>query len=222
VNSLYGNVNLALDPVGSANILNSLLAAYGPQRAAAAQTFVTSAEYRKLIVTQDYKLYLKRSPNDFEIAYWQGQFQAGVTREQEIANLMGSSSFFNNVAPGVAGFAGPGTFTTFVQAAYKLLFPYYTVSTGEVNLWVNQLQAGTISTQGVALALDTSNRYLFRIQDATDGLVNKLYNQFLVRNVTTGEDNFWAQMYAGGARDEDVITNLVASPSYFTRTHPFP
>ncbi len=221
VESLYTNLGLPVDMAASTKVVNNLLAAYQPQRAAAVAFIVNSAEYRTDIVTQDFKTYLRRSPTPTEINAWLGQFAAGVTREKEIAALMSTNEYFQHAPANLHVGALPSNMT-FVELVYADLFPYYNASSGEINFWTNQLNAGQISRYQVALDLVSGNRYLFQVVDSQHGLVNALYNRFLGRNVTAPEVSYWQSVYASGGRDENVYIALMATSTYFLEPHPFP
>jgi len=146
---------------------------------------------------------------------------AGVTREKEIAALMSTNEYFQHAPANLHVGALPSNMT-FVELVYADLFPYYNASSGEINFWTNQLNAGQISRYQVALDLVSGNRYLFQVVDSQHGLVNALYNRFLGRNVTAPEVSYWQSVYASGGRDENVYIALMATSTYFLEPHPFP
>jgi hypothetical protein len=201
--SLYSSLHVPFDPVGEPANLNVLIAAYAPARLTAINTFLASPEYLTDVTILQYQKLLGRNPStgaNSEVSFWVGALSAGTTQEQQIASLMSSQEFFNR-APTILGQSGltPSN-TTFVQAAYKVLFPNYTPSQGEINNFVGQLNSGALSRVQVATILDTSTLYYFGANpaggDFVNGFVNRTYLHYLGRNATQGEINFWMTNYS--------------------------
>jgi hypothetical protein len=222
-NSLNPSLRLPANPAQAANTVTQLLNSYVSQRLAVVASIDTSTEYRTNVVKQDYQRFLLRAPTQAEINAWVGAFAAGFTREYEIANLIGTREFFTK-APDILNVLSPPTYTLFVQAAYRLLLPYYAVPASIYNYWVPRLQSGASTQTQFALALVSGSQYLFAVVDPTDGLVNFEYNRFTGVNATPAQIGAWQGAYTGIGYDIDntVIINLMATPGYFLRTHKFP
>ena len=52
--------------------------------------------------------------------------------------------------------------------------------------------------------------------------MNTLFNRFLGVNATPTDIANWKAAFAKGSRDEDLITALVTTTTYFLKGHPFP
>ncbi len=229
--SLYPSLHVPVNAVGEAANLGALIAAYAPTRLNAIQLFVTSAEYRTDFITTEYQTLLGRAPGASEVTFWLGSLGAGTTPEQLIASLIGSPEFFTR-SPIILGQSIQPTNTTLVEAAYQVLFPNYTVSTGEVNFWVNQLNAGSITALQMATILDTSTLYFFGANPTTggyvNGLVNRQYVKFLGRNAGQPEINYWMSVYNADVAAKlpfntlGLIETILDTNEYFQRTHQFP
>jgi hypothetical protein len=143
---------------------------------------------------------------------------------------LGVNEFFNR-APQILnpGSGQQPTNVSFVQAAYKLLFGVLPTD-AELLTPVTNLNNKTTTTMAVALALATSPRYLFgRSTTPTDldvvngmvtaGFVAKTYLRFLGRLPTYAEVTFWRSHYT---TDANLIAYVLADPTYFGATHPYP
>jgi hypothetical protein len=230
--SLYGNLLLPFNAADEAANLIALDNAYAPQRNAAIKAFTSSAEYQSDFIASAYQTYLGRNPTAAETNFWLAQFRPGpnqVTQEQLIGNLIGSVEYFNR-APAILGTTQAPSNSTFVQAAYFQLFPGYSISSGELNMWVNILNSGAKTREQVADILDTSSLYRFGVlvTDSTGthyaGFVNQQYVKLLHRNASPAEISYWQSVYANnpGLRTEDFIGILVGSLEYFLDPHPLP
>jgi hypothetical protein len=216
VESLYRNLGLPVEPEGVNVVLTALLAGYQAERAAVANAFVASAEYRARVATVNYQTYLGRTPTQAEISSWIALLGSGATQEQLIAGLIGSQAFYDR-SPLISGLGGQPTNTTFIQAAYRLLFGV-NATAPEVSYWLARFDAGTTRAQ-MAAELLVTDRYRF---DGPNGLVNRLHQAFLGRNATAEELSFWQSLYNSGLRTEQLVASLLARSDYFLSDHTFP
>ena len=190
-----------------------------------ARTLLSGQPYETLFIQSVYQQFLNRAPSSDEINLQLNLFNQGGTQEQVIASLLGSLEYFNNDAPGVVGGGATASNSTLIQAMYKQLFPGYTVSSGEVTYWVNQLNAGTITATQIANILDTTNLYHFgttgplTLSAAVNGSVDRAYEKYLGRDANLGELNYWASVYAANPnyRTEDLIATILGSGEYFAK-----
>ena len=238
--SLYPSLHVPFNAGQESVNLQGLIADYAPARLNAINAALTSAEYRTDFIVSEYQTLLGRSPSmgtGSEVAFWLGQLAAGTTQEQLIASLISSGEFFTR-SPLIIGQTGNATNTTFVKAAYLVLFPNYVVSDGEVNLFVGQLNASTKTRLQVATTLDTSTLYYFGSPSnpasppspftnaGVNGFVNRQYVKFLGRNATQGEINFFMSLYNGNAavpfNTIGLIQALLDSNEYFVRKYQLP
>jgi hypothetical protein len=228
VTSLYGALHLTVDPAGVNATTNSLLINYAQARLNAANTLVNGTEYRTNFITNAYNTFFGRPPSTGptgELQFWLNQFAAtpSVTQEQMIASLMGNIAYFNR-APSILGTPTvPPTNTTFLNAAYKQLMPWYSPPASEFNGYLTALNNNSQTRQQVAFALMTSalngNPYRF---DPVNGYVNQAYLKYLGRNATAAELTMWKNNYAAGQRNEQLIAFLVDSSEYFLLPHVYP
>jgi hypothetical protein len=184
---------------------------------------VNSKLYQARIITQDYEKYLNVVPNAAQIGVWQTNFANGMTRENEIASLMGSATYYNQT-PTVLGVTAPPSNTLFVKAVYQQLFPWYTLPAGTLNAWLTYLANPTIvnprqSMVQILLTETATPSYLF---DPVNGLVNQLYLQYTGEAATASQIAAWETAFANGATDQTLIASLLRTSAYFLSPHVFP
>jgi streptogramin lyase len=114
-----------------------------------------SPEARDRLAKGWYTTYLGRSAVGGEEMGWVNLLLAGQSEEQVLSGILGSTEFFNR-AQSLIG--GSDANSNFVQALYQLL-PGRTGSAGEVAGWVNDLQSGARTRQGVAFGFLSSPEY---------------------------------------------------------------
>jgi hypothetical protein len=164
-----------------------------------------------------------------DVAFWLNLLQSGGTPEQLIVAILGSGEYFSIVAPGAVGGGATASDATLIEAMYKQLFPGYTISQGEVNYWVGQLNAGTITGQQIAAILDNMGLYRFgttgtpTVATAYNGSVDRAYVQYMGRHATQSEIAYWASVYNAnpGYPSQDLIEAILISQEYFLRTRTF-
>jgi hypothetical protein len=188
--------------------LNTLLAAYQPERMAVADQLDTSFEYRLGLVQNFYQTYLRRKATPVEIAAFTNANPA-LTDEQLIAMLVSSNEYFLNVN------LGNSSNSAWVNQVYKDLLGRDADALAQG--WVDYLNThpGVAGRLTVATAILSSTEYRNR-------LVNQLFSTYLHRNATGAEMSAYGQLLAQGSTDEHLISLLVASNEYFLLTHPYP
>jgi hypothetical protein len=207
-------------------LVGNLTNAEAASRTQDARNLLAGQPYQGSFIVSAYNTYLGRNPGMSELNFWLTRFLPGptqVTQEALIASLLGSPEYFNRT-PTILGTFGAASNTTWTQAVYKQLFPSYTISSGELNLWVGLLNAGQVTREQIANILDTSSLYRIGIvvTDGTGthytGLVNQEYVTYLGRNATSAEIANWAAVYSANPnyRTEDLIATLLGSGEYFT------
>jgi hypothetical protein len=257
--SLYTNLLIPLSAT-YANTVATILNNYAKARSQAIASILGSNEYLTSVVTAAYQTYLGRAPLAYEVSYWDSQLAGGKTEAYLVANLIAPNAtvikdlsvnatfnpqeFYGTRAPAVLGVSAANN-ATFVQAAYKLLFPSYTLPPFVLTQWTTFLAAaGTAYTPAVAAARasfamtvitsPSSNNLMWfyggpqdivttnGVQTVTGGRVAQIYFQLLGRFPTVDEINGWRKTNPAGVTDQVVIAKLTASPEYFNEHHPFP
>jgi FG-GAP-like repeat/Domain of unknown function (DUF4214) len=224
--SLYSSLHVPFNPLQEATNLAGLDSAYLTTRLNAVRLFQSSAEYAITLTNNAYQLYLGRSPNAAETTFWISQFQNGETQEQQIASILGSLEYFLRT-PTILGLTVQPSPDSFVRAAYLQLFPGYAVSQGEVNFFVNQLNAGTTNNFQIATVLVGSDLYRFGSPNAAipnNGFIQRAYLQYLGRAITQPEVDALKMAYASNPafRTVDLLASIFDSNEYLTKTHQFP
>jgi len=232
-NSLFSNLQItgfytpsALDTAESA-IDTQVLNAYKSQRQAAAKLLLTSTAYRTLVITNAYMTYTGQPPTASQLSTWLTNFSKGQTRENLFQSLLSSQAFYQ-YAPQILGVAQIPTPTTFVEAAFTLLFPGFNYTNtdpsnpNDISYWTTRMQNGMTQSK-VASGLLALPLYL---SDPTTGLITRLFQQYIGRPATTtpngGEIATWKNKLTHGSHDEDLIAFLLATADYFNQTHTFP
>jgi FG-GAP-like repeat len=224
--SLYANLHAPFNAAQEAANLNGVSVAYAAARLTAIRAFQGSAEYVNKITTDAYNLYLGRFPGAGEITYWLNRFQAGATREQEIAQILSSGEYFNR-APLILGLTVQPSNKTFVDAAYLQLFPGYAITQSDENTFVNPLNAGTMTRFQVATTLVGADLYRFGSPSASipnNGFIPRAYMQYLGRAIVQPEIDYWRSVYANNPAylTEDFLAVIFDSTEYLVKTHQFP
>jgi hypothetical protein len=227
--SLYPKLRVAFNATDESTQLANVLKAYSPARQAVANAVVSSPEYQTQIVQGLYATYMGRGAGAGDVAFGLNLLQSGGTPEQLIAAILGSGEYFSIVAPGVVGGGATASDATLIEAMYKQLFPGYTISQGEVNYWVGQLNAGTITGEQIAAILDNTGLYRFgttatpTVGPSYNGSVDRAYVQYMGRHATQSEIAYWASVYNAnpGYPSQDLIEAILTSQEYFLRARTF-
>jgi len=220
--SLYPKLRVAFNATAESTQLANVLTAYAPARQAVVNAVLSSPEYLTQIVTHLYSRYMGGYPQSSDIAFGLNFLQQGGTPEQLIAVILGSSDLFNREAPLIVGGGATADNDTLIRAMYQRLFFGYTITQGEVNYWVNQLDAGTITAQQIANILDTTGLYRFGttgtpIVPLFDSRVDDTYVEYMGRYAGQSEINYWVSVYSANPNypDVDLIKAIMNSEEYF-------
>ena len=189
---------------GGLNTASNALAA-GSTRLQLAQPLLVSTEYRTLLVRDYYTRFLQRTADPVGLNAQVNLLASGATDEQVIATFVGSAEYFATRA----GNDNPA----FVNALFQDLLGR-PADGAALSSFVPQLDAGT-TRSAVASAVLSSTEY-------RQQLVTGFYPRFLRRTADQNGVNFFVNLLASGARDEDVIAEMVASNEYFTRATSVP
>jgi hypothetical protein len=192
----------------TAPFVQQLLTAYQPQRLAVANLIDTSFEHRLGLVNNLYKTYLRRSPNQAELALWTTGTGMSATDETIIATLVASTEYFQNVN------LGNSMNSTWLNQVYLDLLGRDRDPGAQG--FLDGLNNGTLTRLQVAVTILSGNEFLNR-------LVTQLFGTYLRRPATPTElANDVAMLQAGTATDESIISTLLASNEYFLLSHPYP
>jgi hypothetical protein len=176
-----------------------------------ATNFLTSNdEFRARIINGTYQTLLGRNANASDIAAWLPltripALPGGVPtpEEQFVTVVLGSSEFFYRVG---------NTNTSWVTNAYTRFLkqvPSSATVSSDVTFLLNSYQ---VQRDNAAAALTVTTEYRSRL--VGDPVVG-YYEKYLRRRPTASEIGTWVTALQGGAQDEFVIANLVASNEYF-------
>ncbi len=222
--SLYPHLGVAFNATDESTQLANVLAAYAPARQAVVNAVVGSPEYMTQVIQSLYTTYMGRSAGVGDIAFGLNLLeQPGGSQEQLIAAILGSNEYYTHEAPLVVGGGATASNTTLVAAMYKQLFPGYTVSSAQVNSLASFLTNGVYTATQLANILDTTSLYRFGLTAAPpssyNGLVDRLYEEFLGRHASAGEIVNWQAAYNANPnyREEDLIKAIMNSNEFFMR-----
>jgi hypothetical protein len=192
--------------------LDSLNTAEANARASVVNTFVSSDEYRRELITKTYQTYLHRNPSGSEYNLWlpllrQGSSGPGTASPDEVfvSNVVGSGEYFMLQHDPVTGLE---TNQQWAISVYNNVLGRQADPAG-LNATLSAVLNGYAPQRAAeASALITSGEY--RLTFAAN-----LIKQFLRRSPQPGEVNNLVQQLAGGVSDEQLINNLVSSAEYF-------
>src|SRR5205085_480629 len=151
-----------------------------------AKLLLTSTAYRTLVITNAYMTYTGQPPTASQLSTWLTNFSKGQTRENLFQSLLSSQAFYQ-YAPQILGVAQIPTPTTFVEAAFTLLFPGFNYTNtdptnpNDISYWTTRMQNGMTQSK-VASGLLALPLYL---SDPTTGLITRLFQQYIGRPATT-------------------------------------
>jgi hypothetical protein len=205
VHAAYNTMLGHQDPAGEAYWTDQL-DNRGVSRSIFAMTLASSPEYRHNVIggsagiADFYMLYLDRAGDTAGINYWVGRM-AGIggsqlTFEQVRLNFAGSPEYFSSLA------VGAGDRATAIEALYLDLLNRPSDTAG-MNYWMANFNATTIAAQFLYSA------------EGRSFLVNTLYSSILHRAADGIGQPFWMNALLGGASDENIIANILASDEYF-------
>jgi photosystem II stability/assembly factor-like uncharacterized protein len=200
-----------VDPAGQDTILKGLMQSERQGRAGAAQGFVNSDEYRRVVITDTYRTYLNRLPGVAELNVWLPLLQQGSSgpgtpspREQFVAAVVGSSEYFmlqrdkNNLS----------TNTQWLTSLYQKVLGRSPDQDGLDALTSSLLRFYQPQRAAVVAGMQTSTEYL-------QSLVQSFFRLYLRRAPTDAELTARVKELQGGKTDEQFINDLLSSPEYF-------
>ncbi len=182
---------------GGFNGFNTQLAG-GASRTVVAQEFVSSAEYRTLLVQGYFSRFLQRPADPAGLNAQLSFLVSGGTDEQVIAALAGSAEYFQTRAT--------NDNANFLNALYQDLLGR-PVDTAAQSFYLTQL-AGGFARSSVALLVLTSAEY-------RHNLITGFYQRLLHRTPAAGEVNSFTSAMDSGTTDEDIVVALVSSAEYY-------
>jgi Domain of unknown function (DUF4214) len=191
-----------LDVLGRAAVVAELSAfgdflGNGGTRTQVAQALLGSDEYRSGLTSSIYAAFLRRQANAAELASGTALLNGGATDAELKALVLGSSEYLAN--------QGGGTVHGFLTTLYSDVLGRALEPVVE-NLFTQQLANGKTRTD-VALTVLTS-------LEARQRLADELYQRFLHRSATPGEQQAAASLLQNGGTDEDMASTLVGSMEY--------
>jgi photosystem II stability/assembly factor-like uncharacterized protein len=214
VESLYNNVlGRPSDQPGAAAAVNAVLQGYFGQRLDFANAVTTSTEFRNNLVANYYLTFLRRKASPPEIANQVSRFDTGARDEQIIATVVASAEYFQNPS------LGNNTNSIWLNKVYNDLLGRDRDAGSQVFLTLlnnaTPANAAAVRLQVVSLILDSDEFY--------NRQINLTYVALLGRQAGVAEQNIWrTRIRREGLTLEQVTSNILASPEYFQRAHPFP
>jgi hypothetical protein len=170
-------------------------------RAQYASTLLTGSEYQTDLIQSWYQRFLARSATPGEVSAWLTVLTTGGTDEQVIANIVSSNEYFHLPRVGA-------TNSGYVSALYQSLLGR-PPSPNELTTWLTAMSGSTTRLQ-VAQAILASTEY------RTD-LLQSWYRRFLGRPATNDEITSGLSSFGAGAKDEQIIANLIGLDEYFAQ-----
>jgi Domain of unknown function (DUF4214)/Protein of unknown function (DUF1524) len=190
------------DPVGLANW--TLKLQQGTPYGAVANGITYSREFRSRLIGESYQHYLNRAPDGPGLQNWLNQMDRGMHIEQMQAGFIASPEFYRKAG---------GTDRQWIAALYRAVLDREPAAS-EVDSWQQRLNNGT-SRQQAALG------FLYSWEHLTD-VVDSYYVELLRRNIDPTGRATWVSKIQGGARDEQIIANIVASTEYRQKAGSYP
>jgi hypothetical protein len=162
-----------------------------------ADSITGGAEFHSIETRQQYRALLHHDADALGLNAWVNALGGGATVEQMQSDLAGSSEYYANRAAGTDG--------GFLTALYSDLLGRST-SPSERAFDLAQLSGESRST--FALGILSGTEYDQR-------LVSGYYPRFLHRAADSASITFYVGQLQHGARDEQVISQVVGSPEYY-------
>jgi hypothetical protein len=165
------------------------------------QSFVTSLEYRTLLVEQQYQNFLHRGTDAGGLRFWVNYVATGGAIEDLKSYILGSREYF-----ALAG----GTNTAYLQRVY-LDAVGRPSDPGGLVFWLSLLNSGALSRSDVAKDFVT-------LSEPVGHLIAGFYQTYLRRAAQQSEIDLYSSLLQRKIlRDEDVVRMLVATDEYFAR-----
>jgi uncharacterized delta-60 repeat protein len=200
LDSLYRRLlNRLPDAPGYSAALQMLVNATAGLRLTEAQGIVSSDEFRRKTVVDDYTRFLHRTAGAGETDFWAAALEHGAAHEQVLALLVGSDEYFREVG---------STNQSWLDQVYR-------------DLLGRDRDPGS---QGFLDALNGSQATRVQVATAILGsaeyrrlLVQSYYTTYLGRPTSDAELAVWVAALQRGDRQEQVLANIVASAEYFSQ-----
>ena len=186
----------AVDPSGLATWTAALES--GTPRVAVANSITSSTEYRSALIQGTYQKYLGRSADPTGLAYWLRQMSVGRTISDIEVGFLASPEYYAQAGSTDAGW---------VRRLYQHVLGR-SAADAEVAYWVARVPA--IGRGGVARGFVVSSEYLASVVDG-------YYVSILGRHIDPSGRATWVAAIQRGARLEEIIGAIVASPEYYAR-----
>ena len=195
VTKVYGDLfHRAPDPTGLTSWSSALKA--GTPYGAVANGITYSREFRSRLISDSYQRYLGRGPDAAGLEGWLTGMARGMHIEQMQAGFVASPESYER-----AGYDDRRWIAGIYQAVLGR-----PAAESEIDLWQNQLRRGA-SRYAVALGFLYSGEHLTTV-------VNGYYVDLLRRGLDSSGQRTWVTEIQRGARDEEIIAAIVASPEY--------
>jgi hypothetical protein len=233
---LYNDLLKRLPQAGELDTtLSEYLDAFAQQRLDIATAISTSDEYNRVLVTDHFQTYLRRSPSPSELDFFvnalKGAFPGAprATSQDVIAVLVSNwpqppgtqDEYFQN--PNLGG----SNNSRWLNQVYRDFLGRDRDPSSQV--YLDRLNAATPQQlpnerKAIADELLRSDEYLGRL---IGGIGVGLYDRFFNRVPDAAELQFWISEMrlppnGPGVREEQVIAAMLASNEYFLIPHPFP
>jgi hypothetical protein len=161
-----------------------------------AQAIVHSVENDTNFVTQQYHIFLNRTPSASEVSGWVNQMQNGLTNEQVEASFASSGEFEST----------HGIEANWVNSLYQI-FLNRNGSTQEIDAWL-AVMGRRETTYQVAFSIATSTE-----REAI--VINFDYQHFLNRAPEPGAVSMWENNLQHGLDQAGLEADIVGSQEFF-------
>ncbi len=165
---------------------------------ALAKSILLGNQFRGAMIAQMFQTYLHRAPGAAETNAFLAQLNSGVTLDNILAFILGSSEYFS---------LHSGTNVAFINGVYTDLLSR-PPSTPESQPFLQSLNQNTLTRQAFAQLIISSTEY-------RSILIGLLYNQFLHRAPTAPEKDTWIAFLNSGKSSSDLMIALVSSEEYY-------
>jgi hypothetical protein len=214
VNALYPDIlNRPADPAGSAGFVTQLQ--NGVPRAAVAFEMLRSLEYQRLLITNDFTLYLGRIPTTADYNSLLPILQTGGSDELLLSTIIGSAEFYKRNANGAT--SQTANDQNWLTATYQALLKRAPDSGGNTSL----LQRLNATEQGSRAAVVT---IIVSTPEYRTDVIKTAYQNFLGRGPGVSEIAFWLPVVSRPSAgpgtpspDEQFEADVLGSSEYFNR-----
>jgi DNA-binding beta-propeller fold protein YncE len=198
---------------------------------AMSMTFISSPEYQAFnrdntgFVTDLYKTFFNRAPDQSGMDFWKGQLGAGVPREVVLTSFMLSPEF-TSFSQAIFGNTAARAEVNMVMDFYRGLLARLPDS-GGFSFWVGQFrtaqcqgqQAVYSQVESISSSFMNGSEYVGRGRTNAQ-FVGDMYNTFLRRGGEQGGVQFWIDQLNGGTMTRDQVRrNFIASSEFTDRVN---